>query len=120
MREGRQPGRALLRRAVRGEARSVGLSSILSAAHQGGEALVPILIGVIIDQTAGGGTTGDLILWIAVLGATFAILSASFQYGTRTGETRSRKPPMPCAWSSRRASCTPAARPGPAGYPAPW
>ncbi len=86
MRGGRQSGNALLRRAVAGQARGVGISSVLSAAHQGGEALVPILIGVIIDQAVGDGTLGDLALWIAVLAAAFVVLSASFQYGTRTGE----------------------------------
>ena len=86
MRRGRLSGSTLLRRAVAGQARGVAISSVLSAAHQGGEALVPILIGVIIDQAVGTGTTADLILWIAVLGAAFAVLSASFQFGTRTGE----------------------------------
>ena len=86
MRGGRLSGRSLLRRAVRGEARRVGICSVLSAAHQGGEALVPILIGVIIDQAVGAGTTVDLIVWIALLGAAFAVLSVSFQIGTRTGE----------------------------------
>ncbi|GIF23076.1 putative ABC transport system ATP-binding protein [Actinoplanes tereljensis] len=82
----RRPGRTLLRRAIAGQARRVGISSVLSAAHQGGEALVPILIGVIIDQAVGTGTIGDLVVWIAVLGAAFVVLSASFQFGTRTGE----------------------------------
>ena len=86
MRGGRQSGNALLRRAITGQARGVGICSVLSAAHQGGEALVPILIGVLIDQAVGDGTIGDLALWIAVLAAAFVLLSASFQYGTRTGE----------------------------------
>ncbi|WP_250008427.1 ABC transporter ATP-binding protein [Actinoplanes sp. M2I2] len=86
MRGERLRGRALLRRVIRREARSVGATSALSAVHQGAEALVPILIGVIIDRAVGTGTAVDLIIWIAVLGATFVILSASFQIGTRTGE----------------------------------
>jgi putative ABC transport system ATP-binding protein len=86
VRGGRPSGSALLRRAVAGQARGVGTSAALSAAHQGGEALIPILIGVIIDQAVGSGTLGDLVAWIAVLGAAFLVLSASFQFGTRTGE----------------------------------
>ncbi|MDR7277187.1 ABC transporter ATP-binding protein [Catenuloplanes atrovinosus] len=86
MRRGRSSGVALLRRVVRDQARRVGLSAVLSAAHQSGEALVPILIGVVLDQAVGGGTLTGLIVWITVLGAAFAVLSASFTAGTRTGE----------------------------------
>lgn len=86
MRRGGRSGNSLLRRVVGGQATRVGVCSVLSAAHQGGEALVPILIGVIIDQAVGTGTIADLAVWIAVLGAAFVVLSASFQFGTRTGE----------------------------------
>jgi putative ABC transport system ATP-binding protein len=86
VRRGRSSGVALLRRVIGDQARRVGITTILSAAHQGGEALVPIIIGVVIDQAVGGGTVADLVVWIAVLGAAFAVLSISFTAGTRTGE----------------------------------
>jgi putative ABC transport system ATP-binding protein len=72
--------------AVTGQARYVALSAVLSVGHQAGEALVPVLIGVVIDRAVGTGGLLDLVLWIGVLALTFAALSTSFRFGARTAE----------------------------------
>jgi putative ABC transport system ATP-binding protein len=79
-------GREVLRRSITGQRRSVALASLLTACHQGGEALVPVVIGVVIDQAVAGGSAGTLVFWLAVLAVLFAALSTSYRLGARFGE----------------------------------
>ncbi|MEV7042943.1 ABC transporter ATP-binding protein [Amycolatopsis sp. NPDC051061] len=79
-------GREVLRRSITGQRRSVSLAALLTACHQGGEALVPVVIGVVIDQAVAGGSAGTLIFWLVVLGVLFAALSTSYRLGARFGE----------------------------------
>jgi putative ABC transport system ATP-binding protein len=72
--------------AVRGQRRHVALASLLTASHQACEALVPVLIGVIIDDAVAADGYGRLVLWLAVLAAVFAVLSNSFKFGARQAE----------------------------------
>ncbi|WP_446429962.1 ABC transporter transmembrane domain-containing protein [Leucobacter sp. 1207-22] len=51
--------------------------------HQASEAAVPILIGIIIDRAIEPGSLTQLLLWIGVLGATFLVLSLSYQRSAR-------------------------------------
>ncbi|WP_329536056.1 ABC transporter ATP-binding protein/permease [Streptomyces sp. NBC_01450] len=86
MRAGEPSGRDVLTRSIRGQARRVGLGAALGCIHQLGEALVPVLIGVVIDQAVAGRDTGRLILWLAVLAVMYVALSWSFRLGARAGE----------------------------------
>jgi putative ABC transport system ATP-binding protein len=80
-------GGQVLRNAVAGQRRDVGLGALLGMGHQAGEALVPVLIGVVIDQAvADGGDTAALLRWLAVLGAVYLALSFSFRFGARAAE----------------------------------
>ncbi|MGP3966643.1 ABC transporter transmembrane domain-containing protein [Streptomyces sp. 6N223] len=82
-------GGRVLRNAVAGQRRDVGLGALLGMGHQAGEALVPVLIGVIIDQAVadgGGGDAADLLRWLAVLAVVYLALSFSFRYGARAAE----------------------------------
>ncbi|MGW3965814.1 ABC transporter ATP-binding protein [Amycolatopsis sp. NPDC005003] len=79
-------GREVLRRSIAGQRRSVALAALLTASHQGGEALVPVVIGVVIDHAVAGGSVGTLLVWLAVLGVLFAALSTSYRLGARFGE----------------------------------
>ena len=54
-------------------------------AHQVGEALVPIIMGVAIDRAVATGDLRQLLLWLAVLGADFAMLSFTYRFGARIG-----------------------------------
>ncbi|MGM1060237.1 ABC transporter ATP-binding protein [Saccharothrix sp. Mg75] len=62
------------------------LASVLGAAHQAGEAAVPLLIGVVIDEAVRTGAGGRLAWWIGVLAVVFAVLSLSFRFSLRCGE----------------------------------
>ncbi|GAA3433628.1 ABC transporter ATP-binding protein [Kutzneria kofuensis] len=62
------------------------LASLLTAGHQGGEALVPVVIGVVIDQAVAGASALTLVVWLAVLGLLFAALSTSYRWGARFAE----------------------------------
>jgi putative ABC transport system ATP-binding protein len=64
-------GRDVLRRAVRGQRRDVALDPFLGAGHQAREALVPVLIGVVIDQAVARGEVSALLLWLAVLAVVY-------------------------------------------------
>ncbi len=78
--------RSVLRQAISGQRRQVTLASALAACHQGGEALVPVIIGVVIDQAVAGGSAGTLVFWLAVLGVVFAGLSYSYRFAARAAE----------------------------------
>jgi putative ABC transport system ATP-binding protein len=79
-------GRAVLGRAVKGELRDVVTGSVLGVGHQAGEAMVPVLIGVVVDRAVARGSLGALFGWLAVLGAVYVGLSFSFRFGARAGE----------------------------------
>ncbi|MGW1753122.1 ABC transporter ATP-binding protein [Streptomyces mirabilis] len=86
MRTGEPSGRDVLTRSIKGQARRVGLGAALGCVHQLGEALVPVLIGVVIDQAVAGRDAGRLVLWLAVLALVYVALSWSFRLGARAGE----------------------------------
>ncbi|MFD9890783.1 ABC transporter ATP-binding protein [Amycolatopsis sp. NPDC059027] len=79
-------GRDVLRRAIAGQRRPIVFASALAAGHQAGEALVPVIIGVVIDQAVAGGSGWVLLGWLAVLGAVFAGLSNCYRFGARAAE----------------------------------
>ncbi|MEV6522149.1 ABC transporter ATP-binding protein [Longispora sp. NPDC051575] len=76
----------LLRRSIRGQARHIALGAVLAAAHQAGEVMVPVLIGVVIDRAVATGNSWQLWAWLAVLGVVFAALSTSFRLSARSAE----------------------------------
>ncbi|WP_238412864.1 ABC transporter ATP-binding protein [Saccharothrix deserti] len=81
----------VLKGAVTGQWKSVTLASVLGAAHQAGEAAVPLLIGVVIDEAVRTGAGGRLVFWIGVLAAVFVALSLSFRFSLRSGEKASHQ-----------------------------
>ena len=83
---GELSGRDVLARSVRGQLRRVALGSALGCVHQLGEALVPVLIGVVIDQAVAGRNAGRLMLWLGVLALMYVTLSWSFRLGAKAGE----------------------------------
>jgi putative ABC transport system ATP-binding protein len=79
-------GRDVLRSAVAGQRKPVVLASVLAAGHQGGEALVPVVIGVVIDRAVADSSLLTLLLWLGVLGVVFLVLSYSYRFGARAAE----------------------------------
>jgi putative ABC transport system ATP-binding protein len=79
----------VLGQAIGGQRRHVGVAALLAAGHQAGEALVPVLIGVVIDTAVATGSVTRLVLWLAVLGGVFAVLSYSYRFGARAAERAS-------------------------------
>ncbi|MDH2428013.1 ABC transporter ATP-binding protein [Sphaerisporangium sp. TRM90804] len=79
-------GRDVLREAIGGQRRDVVFGSLLGAGHQAGEALVPVLIGVAVDQGVAKGDVGALLRWLAVLAVVYVGLSFGFRFGARAGE----------------------------------
>ncbi|WP_170201534.1 ABC transporter ATP-binding protein [Actinocorallia herbida] len=78
-------GSAVLRRSMGGQRWRILAASALFAAHQGGEALVPVLIGVVIDKATYTGDVGALLFWLAVLAVDFTVLSLAWRFGMRVG-----------------------------------
>jgi putative ABC transport system ATP-binding protein len=76
----------VLGRAVAGQWRCVAVAAVLGAGHQAGEALVPVVIGVVIDEAVSTGDSNALLFWIAVLAVVFAGLSASWRFAARAAE----------------------------------
>ncbi len=82
MGDGLTAGR-LLRRSFRRHRGRLTASTLLLSGHQAAEALVPVMIGVIIDQAVGTGDVGRLLLWIGLLGALFVALTICWRFGAR-------------------------------------
>ncbi|MBC3192705.1 ABC transporter ATP-binding protein [Pseudonocardia sp. C8] len=61
----------------------VAAATVLLCGHQVGEALVPVLVGVVIDQAVATGHPARLLLWLLVLAADFALLSSCYRFGAR-------------------------------------
>jgi putative ABC transport system ATP-binding protein len=76
-------GRRLLYRAFRRHRGRAGAGLLLLAGHQTAEALVPVLIGVIIDRAIGTGDLYALLAWMAALGVLFASLTTFWRWGAR-------------------------------------
>ncbi|MFI0875569.1 multidrug ABC transporter ATP-binding protein [Streptomyces sp. CS149] len=79
-------GRGVIRRAVAGQRRDVAVGSVLGACHQIGEALVPVLIGLIVDRAVVRPDGGALAIWLLVLAVVYTLLSFGFRFGARAGE----------------------------------
>jgi putative ABC transport system ATP-binding protein len=78
-------GRQVLAGSMRAQAGRIAAASALFVGHQSGEAAVPLLIGVVIDQAIAPGRAQALLLWLGVLAATFATLSLCWRFGMRIG-----------------------------------
>ncbi|MFC8583734.1 ABC transporter ATP-binding protein [Streptomyces sp. NPDC057217] len=83
MLDGGPTGRQVLRKAIGSQRRRVATGSVLGVAHQGCEALVPVVIGITIDQAVSTGSTGALLRWLAVLAGLFLVLSTCYRIAAR-------------------------------------
>jgi len=79
-------GRTLLRQSIASQRGLVTGASVLAAGHQGCEALVPVVIGLIIDDAVSTGSLPGLLAWLGVLAGLFVVLSLCFRYADRTAE----------------------------------
>ncbi|MFI5551904.1 ABC transporter ATP-binding protein [Streptomyces sp. NPDC051738] len=89
MRRADLPGRGVLWRAVAGQRRDLVVGAVLAMAHQTGEALVPVLIGVAVERGVVEGDLAGLLRWLGVLAVVYVGLSVSYRYGARAGERAS-------------------------------
>ncbi|MGW9435101.1 ABC transporter ATP-binding protein [Streptomyces sp. NPDC055607] len=79
-------GGHVLRRALGDQRRRVGGASLLAMAHQACEALVPVVIGLTIDEAVGTGSAGALLRWLLVLAVLFLVLSTCYRISARFAE----------------------------------
>jgi putative ABC transport system ATP-binding protein len=84
-------GGQLLRRSLRRHRGRLTAATVLLSGHQAAEALVPVMIGVIIDQAVGSGDLGRLALWIGLLGALFVMLTMCWRFGARLSITADQR-----------------------------
>ena len=78
-----QTGTRILLRTTTRNARRLWSGTALIGLHQVCEALVPILIGVIVDRAVATGDTGQLALWVGVLAGLFLLLTTAYRNGAR-------------------------------------
>ncbi|HVV14346.1 ABC transporter ATP-binding protein [Amycolatopsis sp.] len=76
--------RGVLRRAV--QRRKIAPAALLAVGHQGGEALVPVVIGVVIDQAVSAHSVTRLLWWLGALAVLFAVLSTCYRFAARIAE----------------------------------
>jgi putative ABC transport system ATP-binding protein len=79
------PARFTLR-VIGGAKRYTVPAATLGVVHQLGEALVPVLMGLSIERAVTTGDPRQLLLWLTLLAADFAMLSFSWRFGSRIGE----------------------------------
>jgi putative ABC transport system ATP-binding protein len=84
--DARTTPRRLTLRVMTGARRYTLPAAALSVTHQLGEALVPVLMGVAIERAVSTGDVAQLVLWVALLAADFALLSFSWRFGSRLAE----------------------------------
>ncbi|MBB4909948.1 ABC transporter ATP-binding protein [Actinophytocola algeriensis] len=78
-------GGQLLRRSFRRHRGRLTATTALLCGHQAAETLVPVLIGVTIDQAVSTGDTTRILLWLGVLAALFTSLTLCWRFGARLG-----------------------------------
>lgn len=76
-------GVAVLRGSIRDQRGPVASAAVLFMGHQGCEALVPVLVGVVVDRAIAASDPLALLGWLAVLGLDFLVLSTCYRYGAR-------------------------------------
>jgi len=77
----RSPERALVRSVLRPRRADVTVGALLAVAHQCCEALVAVVIGIVVDRAITTGDAGQVVVWIGVLVAVFAVLASSALVG---------------------------------------
>lgn len=82
-------GRSVMRGALGSQRRWIGGAGALFVCHQSGEALVPVMIGVIIDEAVAPGDRSALWGWLAALAGVFFVLSFGWRLGARCAERAS-------------------------------
>ncbi|MFJ4716379.1 ABC transporter transmembrane domain-containing protein [Streptomyces sp. NPDC088785] len=85
MKQSKGAGR-VLRAVVRRERRAVAAGCVLGISHQIGEALVPVLIGVVVDRAVVPHDGIALARWAGVLAVVYVYLSGGFRLGSRLAE----------------------------------
>ncbi|MFJ8039071.1 ABC transporter ATP-binding protein [Kitasatospora sp. NPDC096147] len=79
-------GGSVLRGALRGQRRLLTGASLLGMGHQACEALVPVVIGAVIDRAVATGDGSALLRWLILLAVLFLILSTCYRTGARLAE----------------------------------
>ncbi|MFF5932214.1 ABC transporter ATP-binding protein [Streptomyces sp. NPDC012508] len=79
-------GGFVLRRALADQRRRVTGASLLGMAHQACEALVPVVVGLVIDEAVATGSSGALLRWLLVLAGLFLVLSTCYRNSARLAE----------------------------------
>ncbi|MGW6601804.1 ABC transporter ATP-binding protein [Streptomyces sp. NPDC055036] len=79
-------GGHVLRRALADQRRRVVGASLLGMAHQACEALVPVVIGLVIDEAVATGSSGALLRRLLVLAGLFLVLSTCYRNSARLTE----------------------------------
>lgn len=84
-------GGHVLRRALGDQRRRIAGASLLGMAHQVCEAMVPVVIGLVIDEAVATGSSGALLHWLLVLAALFFILSTCYRNSARLTESAAER-----------------------------
>ncbi|HEX4252935.1 MAG TPA: ABC transporter ATP-binding protein [Pseudonocardia sp.] len=73
----------VLRETVTAQRRELTVASLFLILHQACEAMVPVLVGVLIDRAVRTGDPVQLLIWLVVLGLDFLLLSNGYRIGSR-------------------------------------
>ncbi|MFI5532906.1 ABC transporter transmembrane domain-containing protein [Kitasatospora sp. NPDC051853] len=79
-------GGTVLRGALRGQRRLLTGAALLGMGHQACEALVPVVMGAVIDRAVATGSAPALLRWLALLAVLFLLLSTCYRTGARLAE----------------------------------
>ncbi|SDJ43502.1 ABC transporter transmembrane domain-containing protein [Streptomyces indicus] len=82
----RHDGREVLRTVIKDERRRVAAACVLNSSHQIGEALIPVLIGFMVDRAIVRPDLAAFGRWALILAVVYVFLSGGFQLGARAAE----------------------------------
>lgn len=77
------PVREVLGRAHRRQWRPLLVASLLAVAHQAGEVLMPVVVGLVVDRALATGDAAALARWLGVVAAVYLAQSLSHRHGVR-------------------------------------
>ncbi|MFK4693879.1 ABC transporter ATP-binding protein [Streptomyces pristinaespiralis] len=83
MLDGGPTGGQVLRRAIGGRRRHIAVASLLGMTHQACEVMVPVVIGVVIDEAVATGSFDALLARLGLLAALFLVLSTCYRTAAR-------------------------------------
>nr|WP_296766729.1 ABC transporter ATP-binding protein [Rhodococcus sp. (in: high G+C Gram-positive bacteria)] len=79
----KRTGSVIVRRALRRNSRTLAAGTALNGCYQIAEAMVPVMIGVVVDRAVSTGSVNSLLVTLLGLAAVFVVITVGWRHGAR-------------------------------------